>query len=386
MVLSGKYIESSSSGELVRAFVPNPLPPVHTGLGLEILASPVLEQATLALGRLDAMTSLLPQTWLFIYMYVRKEAVLSSQIEGTQSTLSDLLAAEIGSVPGALVDDVQEVSNYVAALDHGLNRIRGGFPLCNRLIREMHSILLSSGRGHRATPGEFRRSQNWVGGTRPGNAMYVPPPPEALPACLNDFESFLNMTESSIPVLIRTALLHAQFESIHPFLDGNGRLGRLLISLFLVSEGILREPLLYLSLYFRRNRNIYYELLQGVRESGGWDRWIQFFLEGVTQTAEETLQSSQAVLKLFEVDRGRIKDEGRSGASALLVFDLLQSKPVCTITQITQTVGLSHVSAGRAVSLLEKLEILHEITGRQRGRIYVYQTYLKLLSDETDIA
>jgi Fic family protein len=379
---SGKYIEISVGGEIVRAFVPHPLPPVDPPLGTDIVFQPLLEDAILSLGRLDAMASLLPQTWLFIYMYVRKEAVLSSQIEGTQSTLSDLLAAEIGSIPGALTGDVREVSNYVAALDHGLVRLRGGFPLCNRLIREMHSILLSSGRGQAATPGEFRRSQNWIGGTRPGNAMHVPPPPNALPECLQAFEAFLNLDNSNLPVLIQVALIHAQFESIHPFLDGNGRLGRLLIPLFLVSKGVLQEPLLYLSLYFRQNRGVYYDMLQTVRLSGNWEKWISFFLEGVKITAEQALVASKAVLKMFAKHQELIKSRGRSGASALMVHSELKHQPLCTIAKLSEKLGLSHVATGRAVNLLESIGILKETTGRQRGRIYAYDEYLKLLNDE----
>jgi Fic family protein len=381
---SGSYIESLAGGERVRAFLPHPLPPENPSLGSNVLANPLLEEANLALGRLDAMATLLPQTWLFIYMYVRKEAVLSSQIEGTQSTLSDLLAAEIGHIPGALKDDVREVSSYVAALQHGVTRIRGGFPLCNRLIREMHEILLDSGRGEHATPGEFRKSQNWIGGTRPGNAAFVPPPPQRLKECLSQFESYMNTESPSMPTLVRIALLHVQFETIHPFLDGNGRLGRLLIPLFLVANGALSEPLLYLSHYFRQHRATYYRLLQEVRLSGNWEAWIEFFLRGVCQTAGGALHASQAVQLLFTSDQAALKALGRKGATALQAHVTLQNHPVCTVAHLSGTLGVSHVSAGKAIAVLESLGILRETTGRQRGRVFVYTTYLNILGDSFD--
>src|SRR5271155_3347634 len=252
--IQSHYVISTVSGERVRAFVPPPLPPGPAALDLTSLQA-ILAQANQAVGRLDGMTSALPDLKLFLYSYVRKEAVLSSQIEGTQSSLSDLLLYENAETPGVPLDDVQEVSNYVAALNHGLKRMRGGFPLSLRLIREIHEVLLAKGRGSHAQPGEFRKSQNWIGGTRPGNAAYVPPPPEYVMDCLGDLEGFLHSEENSLPLLIRAGLAHAQFESIHPFLDGNGRVGRLLITLLLVADGVLTGPLLYLSLYLKQNRD-----------------------------------------------------------------------------------------------------------------------------------
>jgi Fic family protein len=251
--VTGRYEVTSAGGEKVRAFVPFPLPPdpalVFTGK-----LQQVLEAATLAIGRLDGVSALLPDKSLLLYAYVRKEAVLSSQIEGTQSSLSDLLLFELEEAPGVPLDDVVEVSNYVAALDHGLARLRGDFPLSNRLIREIHRKLLSDGRGSTKEPGEFRRSPNWIGGTRPGNAGFVPPPHTAVPECMAALEKFIHATDEGLPVLVRAALSHVQFETIHPFLDGNGRVGRLLITLLLCHAGLLREPLLYLSLYFKQNR------------------------------------------------------------------------------------------------------------------------------------
>ena len=265
----GRKVTISTAGESTTAFVPPPLPPTPS-VELPRLYRQ-LENANRALGRLDGVTSILPDTPLFLYMYVRKEALLSSQIEGTQSSLSDLLLFENEEAPGVPIDDVQEVSSYVAAMEHGLERIRAGFPISLRLIRELHDILLSKGRGNSKQPGEFRRTQNWIGGTRPGNALFVPPPPELVMELMSHLESFIHDDKVEIPSLIKAGLVHVQFETIHPFLDGNGRLGRLLITFILCAQGILKEPILYLSLYFKSHRSRYYELLQGVRERGDWE-------------------------------------------------------------------------------------------------------------------
>jgi Fic family protein len=289
---TGYYETSVAGGETVRAFVPDPLPPVP-GLDLSGGRQQLLEKATLALGRLDSVCMLLPDPQLFLYSYVRREAVLSSQIEGTQSSLNDLLLFEMEEAPGVPFDDVQEVSNYIAALEHGITRLREGFPLCNRLLREMHEKLMTKGRGSEKQPGEFRRSQNWIGGTRPGNARFVPPPPQVVDACMASLESFLHREGDGIPTLLRAALVHVQFETIHPFLDGNGRLGRLLIALQLYHNQILSQPLLYLSLYLKQHRAVYYELLARVRVEGEWEAWVDFFLEGVEQTASSAVQTVQ---------------------------------------------------------------------------------------------
>ena len=271
---TGTYRITATAGEPVRAFVPLPLPPVPS---LEITGARqlLLERATLAVGRLDSISTLLPDPQLFLYSYVRREAVLSSQIEGTQSSLSDLLLFEMEEAPGTPLDDVVEVSNYIAALEHGMARLREGFPLSNRLLREMHAALMAKGRGSDKQPGEFRRSQNWIGGTRPGNARFVPPPPEEVEPCMGELERFLHSETSGVPVLLRAALAHVQFETIHPFLDGNGRLGRLLIALLLHHGGLLSEPLLYLSLFFKENRPAYYGLLDRVRSTGDWEAWVE---------------------------------------------------------------------------------------------------------------
>src|SRR5215469_13197607 len=258
----GRYVTTTVAGEPVRAFVPPPLPPPDLNLS-ELYQR--LDHADRAVGRLDGLTVLLPDARFLLYLFVRKEALVSSQIEGTQSSLADLLLFESKGPTGIPKEDVEEVSNYVAAMQHGLRRMAEGFPLSLRLIREIHEILLRGGRGASKTPGEFRRSQNWIGGSRPGNAAFVPPPPEQMMKCLDSFERFLHDEEHRLPLLIEAGLVHVQFESIHPFLDGNGRLGRLLITLLLCVKGVLKEPLLYLSLYFKKHRNQYYELLQRIR-------------------------------------------------------------------------------------------------------------------------
>ena len=291
---TGRYATTTVGGETVRAFVPARLPP-EPALDLSVLQGP-LEKALLALGRVDGLSTLLPDTHLFLYRYVRKEALLSSQIEGTQSSLSDLLLFEMDEAPGVPLDDVVEVSNYVMALEHGLRRLREGFPLCNRLIREMHAELLSRGRGRDKTPGEFRRSQNWIGGRRPGAARFVPPPVNAVSDCMSDLERFFHEQDSGLPVLLRAGLAHVQFETIHPFLDGNGRVGRLLITLMLCHDRVLHEPLLYLSLYFKRHRDEYYALLNEVRQTGDWESWLAFFLDGAAQTGDEAVSTAQRLL------------------------------------------------------------------------------------------
>ena len=282
--LQGHYVTISTVGEAAQAFVPKPLPPNPSLDWMPDLRSK-FDQALLALGRLDSISTFLPDISLFLYMYVRKEAVLSSMIEGTQSSLSDLLLFELNMEPGVPLDDVREVSNYVAALDYGLKRLAEGFPLSLRLIKEMHGVLLYKGRGSNQTPGEFRRTQSWIGGTRPGNAAFVPPPADKVLECMSKLELFLHDQPQSTPGLLKAALAHVQFETIHPFLDGNGRLGRLLITLLLCEQKMLREPMLYLSLYFKSHRQYYYELLNGVRLSGNWEAWLDFFADATESSA-----------------------------------------------------------------------------------------------------
>ena len=378
----GSFVETSVGGENVRAFVPAPLPPVPP-LDMPGMMR-VYERAIAAVGRLDGVATILPSTPLFLYMYVRKEALLSSQIEGTQSSLSDLLLYENDEAPSAELDDVTEVSNYVAAIEHGVGRIRGGFPLSLRLIREMHEIMLKSGRGATKQPGEFRRSQNWIGGTRPGNALFVPPPPNALGDCLGAFERFLHTDDVGLPPLIRAGLAHVQFETIHPFLDGNGRLGRLLITLILCEAGVLHEPILYLSLFLKSRRNDYYRLLQEVRQAGAWEAWMEFFLTGVAETAEQASETARELITMFDTHRHTIGMLGRSAPSALRVHELMQERPIVTIKTVADKLGTSFPTASGALEKLAELKIVRETTGKQRGRVYAYSDYLALLDRGTE--
>jgi Fic family protein len=343
-----------------------------------------MDRANQALGRLDGLSTLLPDTEFFLYLYVRKEAVLSSQIEGTQSSLSDLLLYENKGTPGVPIDDVREVSNYVAAMQHGLERLRGGFPLSLRLIREIHGVLLRGGRGADRTPGDFRRSQNWIGGTRPGNAVFVPPPPERLMECLDSFEKFLHDENQKLPLLVQLGLIHVQFETIHPFLDGNGRLGRLLITLLLCARGALHEPLLYLSLYFKTHRSLYYDLLQQVRTQGVWEEWLEFFLEGAETTAMQAADTAVELIRLFEADRKRIQSLGRSALSALRVHEYMQKKPLINIGVAANALNLSIPTVSSSLKRLEELGIAKETTGRERDRLFAYTKYLEIVSAGTE--
>jgi len=380
---TGRYETTVSAGETVRAFVPSPLPPLPP-LDLSGGRQQRLESALLASGRLDGVSALLPDPDLFLYAYVRREAVLSSQIEGTQSSLSDLLFFELGQVPGVPFDDAAEVSGYVAALEHGMARLRGGFPLSNRLLREVHGKLLARGRGAEKQPGEFRRSQNWIGGTGPGNARFVPPPPGEVEHCMAALERFIHARDDGLPALIRAAATHVQFETIHPFLDGNGRVGRLLIALMLFDAGVLREPLLYLSVYFKQHRAEYYRLLDVVRQDGDWEAWLDFFLDGVTETAGSAVDTAHRLLALFDEDAARVQRLGRAAANVLRIFDALRSRPLGTLNDLTARTGVSHATAERAVSSLQNLGIVAEITGRKRDRVYAYRQYLDILNEGTE--
>lgn len=377
----GRFVDTPVAGEVVRAFVPPPLPPLPP---IDVLA--LLDRLSLAeraLGRLDGITMLLPRQDLFLYMYVRKEAVLSSQIEGTQSTLSDLLRFETEAQAGQPIDDIREVSNYVDAMMYGLERLED-LPLSLRLIREMHERLLQSGRGGTKSPGEFRRSQNWIGGTRPGNALFVPPPTTELDASLSDLERFMHEDQSRLPALIKAGLLHVQFETIHPFLDGNGRIGRLLVTLYLCVHGVLRKPLLYLSLYLKTHRADYYRLLQEVREHGAWEAWLDFFLTGVADTANQAFDAATRIVELFKADRERITARSERAGSALRIHDLFQQNPYLTANLLVERTGLSAPTVNAALADLERLGIVDEVTGRRRGRVFGYRRYLAILSEGTD--
>lgn len=375
----GEYIKCSVTGESYNSYAPKPLPPIPP-IEMERLY-PLLDQANVALGRLDGLSIILPDPSLFLYMYIRKEAVLSSQIEGTQSSLSDLLLYENNEVAGVPNQDVVEVSNYVAAMEHGLKRIQGGFPLSLRLIREMHEVLLSKGRGSGKLPGEFRHSQNWIGGTRPGNAKFVPAPPEMMMDLLSSMEKFLHDENVTLPTLIKAALAHHQFETIHPFLDGNGRLGRLLITFILCVEGIMREPMLYLSLYFKTHRQAYYDHLQLVRETGDWEEWIQFFLKGVIETANQAIETAQKILKLFTEDRKNIEAIGKPSASTLIVHSYLQKHPITDAKKAVELCKITLPTTNKSLHHLVDLGIVKEVTGKARNKVYVYQKYLDILSE-----
>jgi len=377
----GEYITTTMVGELVRAYVPRDLPPVPP-IDMQSLSN-LVSDAMLALGRLDGVRSVAPDTSLFLYMYVRKEALLSSQIEGTQSTLSDLLLYENEQTPGAPIDDVEEVSTYVAALDHGLKRMKDGFPLSMRLMREMHGILLSTGRGSTKLPGEFRQSQNWIGGTRPGNALFVPPPPGSVLDLMTNLENFLH-AEDDLPIIVKAGIAHLQFETIHPFLDGNGRLGRLLITLYLCSEGILEEPLLYLSLYLKTHRKTYYQLLNEVRDHGRWEVWLEFFLLGVKEVAEQANAAAKRISSIFEADAQKISNLKRAAMMARKVHEVMRQRPIVTIALITKLCDTTVPTATNALRNLEKIGIVLEVTGKERGRIYAYTKYLEVLDEGTD--
>jgi Fic family protein len=382
--LQGRYVTISTVGEKAQAFVPAPLPPRPPIDWTPELRSK-FDQALLALGRLDSVSTLLPDTSLFLYMYVRKEAVLSSMIEGTQSSLSDLLLFELDQEPGVPLDDVREVSNYVAALDHGLRLLAEGLPLSLRLFREIHGVLLTKGRGSNQTPGEFRRSQNWIGGTRPGNAAFVPPPAEDVLECMSKLELFLHDQPEPTPVLLKAALAHVQFETIHPFLDGNGRLGRLLIALLLCEQKVLREPMLYLSLYFKTHRQFYYELLNNVRMTGDWEAWLDFFAEAVIVTATQAVEAAQQLLDLSNQDRDKISALGRAAASTLQVHRALMEHPIATSGSLVEKTGITPATVNKALGHLEQLGIVKELTAQKRNRLFSYAGYIEIMSRGTEL-
>jgi len=382
--LQGRYITISTVGKKAQAFIPAALPPTPPIKWSSELREK-FDQALLALGRLDSVSVLLPDTSIFLYMYVRKEAVLSSMIEGTQSSLSDLLLFEFKHQPGVPLDDVQEVSNYVAALHHGLKRLGEDFPFSLRLLKEIHSVLLSKGRGKDCDPGEFRRSQNWIGGSRPGNAAFVPPPPEYVQECMGKLELFLHDQPNKTPALIKAALAHVQFETIHPFLDGNGRLGRLIITLLLCSEKILKEPMLYLSLYFKTHRQRYYELLNEVRLTGDWEAWLDFFADAVIHTATRAVETSQHLMRLSTEDGLRINGLKRISGSAHLIHKAMLERPIGSPKSIQEKTQLSPATVNACLRELEKLGIIKEITGQKRNRLYSYVEYILIMNEGTEL-
>ena len=377
---AGAFVQQASGPRGYRAFIPASLPPdppIHIDLELSRLH----EAAVRALGQLEGVsTGLAPDRLL--YMYVRKEAVLSSSIEGTQSTLADLLEYENEAVPGTPIDDVREVSRYVAALQHGIEEVRNDrLPLSLRLIRAVHRVLMTDGRGSHQTPGEFRRSQNWLGGTAPWNARFVPPPPHEMMQALGNLERFLHDQYGYTPPVIKAGLAHAQFETIHPFLDGNGRIGRLLINLLFVVDGVLSQPFFYLSLYLRQNRSEYYDALQRVRTGGEWEGWLRFYLIGVEWVGREAARTTVALRDLFESDQRRVAKLGRAAGSALQVFELLRDRIALSIPRAARELGLTWPTVNSAMKRLEDLGIAREMTGRARDRVYAYDRQLQMLND-----
>jgi len=377
---TGRYVETSTGDEVVRAFIPDPLPP---DLSISTDLRTLLDSALFALGRLSASSAHLPDSKLLLYLYVRKEAVLSSQIEGTQSSLSDLLLFELEEVPGVPLADVSEVSRYVAASDHAIGRMRSGFPLCNRLLREAHGVLLSEGRGSSKEPGNFRRSQNWVGGPRPALAAFVPPPADQVDPCMAQLERFLNDDPTKTPPIIKAALAHVQFETIHPFLDGNGRVGRLLISLAFCADGLLEDPILFLSLYFKNHRQTYYDLLQGVRTEGNWEGWLDFFARAVKETADQCTETAVNTNRIAQADRSRIQGLGRIAGSAMMVHQELLAHPLTTIATTSKATGLVPNTVKKVFEALSEAGIVREITGKRRGRLYAYGRLIDIMNEGT---
>jgi len=376
----GKYVKSSIvSGESFNSYIPSNLPPEPPIDLSEIY--PLLDKANTALGRLDGISLVLPDPALFLYMYVRKEAVLSSQIEGTQSSLSDLLLFENnGQSSNNLFDDVTEVSSYVAAMNYSIERLEK-LPLSLRLIKEAHEKLMNNSRGNNKNPGEFRTSQNWIGGSRPGNALFVPPPAEKLMDCLDNFEKFLHDEKVKMPILIRAAIAHVQFETIHPFLDGNGRIGRLLITLMLCNDGILKQPSLYLSLYFKANRQEYYNHLQNIRETGDFESWIKFFLTGVEKTSNGAVTTAKNIINLFNQDSNLIETSDKCTPAILAIYKYLQKSPITNTGKIKEECKISLPTIIRNMENLEYLGIVEEVTKKERHKIFVYKKYLEILND-----
>jgi cell filamentation protein, protein adenylyltransferase len=376
---AGRYIQQPTG---YRAFIPAPLPP-QPGLRLDGMLQATLSEANLALGRLDGSVLTLPNPDLFVFMYMRKEAVLSSQIEGTQSSLQDLLAAEARILSPQHPSDVREVINYVNAMNYGLERL-ATLPVSVRLIREIHARLLEGVCGSRLTPGELRRSQNWIGpgGCTLNEATFVPPPPDVVPEVLSDLERFLHQ-QDDLPLLAKVGLAHAQFETIHPFLDGNGRVGRLLISFLLCQRGALHKPVLYLSHYFKSHRQPYYDRLQAVRDAGDWEGWLDFFLRGVTEVSAQASETARRILALRERLRERITGTlGGAAGNGLKVLEHLFRHPIISVKEVRSLTGTSYPAANQLVQRLVELGVLREMTGRARNRRFRFDEYVALFTDD----
>lgn len=383
--ITGTYERTTVGGEEVAAFIPRPLPPADPPLVLDEAARALLRSAEEALGRLDLARGMVPSLDWFIYGFVRKEAVVSSQIEGTQATLIDLLAFEAQEEAGASAD-VREVCNYIDALNFARAELadESGLPLSMRLLNQTHARLMKGARGADKLPGDIRRSQNWIGGTRPGNAAFVPPPPHALPDALSAFEKYMH-AEDELPPLVRAGLLHVQFETIHPYLDGNGRIGRLLVTLLFEQWGLLSAPLLYLSLFFKRHRGEYYQRLAAVRTDGDWEGWARFFLEAVATIATEAVGSARELFARVSEDRARVLAAPSSSVMAARLFEVLPSHPIVTIARAMELLSTTRPTATKAVTTLVEAGVLAETSGKRRDRTFEYAAYLELLRTGTDL-
>lgn len=377
---TGTYATTTTLGEPVRAFVPRPLPPANPPLEPACFADPN-RQAELALARLAGVSGLVPSVEWLLYSAIRKEALLTSQIEGTQATLTDLFDEEAGLKVGN-ADDVEVVTNYLHAFRWVQGQLRDpqGLPISVRLLCEAHRLLLDGVRGAGKQPGELRRSQNWIGGTRPGNAAFVPPPPQKVSPLLTDLERFIHTSDSDLPPLVRVALVHAQFETIHPFLDGNGRLGRLLIAALMEHWGLLKAPLMYLSGYLKRHQAEYYRRLSAIRTDGDWEGWVSFFLEGVAAASADAERSIIDVASLITADRKRLLESAKAGPAGYRLFELLPTMPRFSVEHVRQRLETTFPTASAAVRLLEELGIVAELTGQKKNRVYSYQAYVELLS------
>lgn len=388
---TGRYERTTVGGEQVAAFVPHALPPARPPIVVDAALAERLRAAEQALVRLELAGAMVPSLDWFIYAFVRKEAVLSSQIEGTQATLVDLLAfeaqGEVGAEHSAAPDaDVEEVCNYLDALAYARAQLadRKGLPLSMRLLGETHRRLMRGVRGAEKRPGEVRRSQNWIGGSRPGNAAYVPPPPHVLGEVLGAFEKYLH-ADDSLPPLVRAGLLHVQFETIHPYLDGNGRIGRLLVTLLLEHWKLLTKPLLYLSLFFKQHREDYYRRLTAVRVDGDWEGWLAFFVDGVATIADEAVASARELFALVAADRARVLAHDGMSVVALRLFELLPRHPIVSVASVMKLVETTKPTAGRAIELLVTAGVLVETTGKKRDRSFVYRGYLDRLRVGTEL-
>ncbi len=375
---NGAYERSQVQGVEFSAFIPNPLPPIPP-LVMDDLHQG-LESAHLAIGYLDALITRLPSIEPLLYSYIRREAIASSQIEGTQSTFEDLLTYELGGAPSSSFDDAAEVSNYVSALQHGISRLRSGFPISSRLIREVHEVLMQGEAQRHLLPGEFRRSQNWIGGSSPATAAHVPPPPTEVLDCMSQLEQFIHDQRSTLPTVIVAGLAHAQFESIHPFLDGNGRAGRLLIALMLDQAQLLSEPALYLSLFFKQRRAEYYSLLGQLRENGDWELWLRYFVDGLVWTAEDCIAVTEELSERFEVDQQQLFRLGRRALSAGSAHEAFARRPMLNLRELSKESRLSLNTAASATDTLVELGIVSERTGQLRNRIFAYDAYIDILS------